>query len=192
MPDIPDAVRLAVRRRHGELGNAAFHISLAQRDPQSAAKISSSDPQRMIRAMEVIEATGRSLSAWQAEPAAGPPPGLRFRTVLLLPPREEIYAAIEERFDRMVTAGGLPEVTALAARGLDPDLPVMKALGVPDLAAYARGELDFETAATRAKTAIRNYAKRQITWFKGQMVANVTFITKFSERFKEQMLSKIL
>lgn len=192
IPDIPPAVRSQVRRRHAQLGNQAFHAELAARDPTAAAKIRVSDSQRMMRAAEVLEATGRSFVEWQRTADDGPPDGVRFRIILLMPPRETLYAAIDARFDRMVAEGGLDEARALAARGLAPDLPVMKALGVAELAAAARGELDLETALARAKTAIRNYAKRQITWFRGQMVADITLETKYSESFKEKILSEII
>ena len=109
-----------------------------------------------------------------------------------MPPREALYAAIDARFDRMLADGALDEARALAARGLAPDLPVMKALGVAELAAAARGEVEIAAAIMRAKTATRNYAKRQITWFKGQMVADLTISTQFSESIKEKILSKIL
>jgi tRNA dimethylallyltransferase len=191
-PDIPPAVRAAVRRRHAELGNQAFHAELAALDAAAAAKIPASDSQRMTRAAEVLEATGRSLAEWQRDQACGPPEGLAFRVILLMPPRETLYAAIDARFDGMAAAGALDEARALAARGLAPDLPVMKALGVAELAAAARGELEISVAVTRAKTATRNYAKRQITWFKGQMVADIVFSAQFSESFKEKNLSKIL
>jgi len=192
IPDIPPAVRAAVRRRHAELGNQAFHAELAARDSTAAAKIPVSDSQRMTRAAEVLEATGRSLAEWQRAPAEGPPEGLSFRIILLMPPRETLYTAIDARFDRMVAEGALDEARALAARGLAPDLPVMKALGVAELAAAARGELETIAAVTRAKTATRNYAKRQITWFKGKMVADKIFFTQYSESFKEKILSEVL
>jgi len=192
IPDIPAAVRNAVRRRHAELGNQAFHAELAGHDAAAAAKIPAGDSQRMTRAAEVLEATGRSLTEWQRGQACGPPEGLAFRVILLMPPREALYAAIDARFDRMLADGALDEARALAARGLAPDLPVMKALGVADLAAAARGEVETAAAIMRAKTATRNYAKRQITWFTGQMVADLTFSTQFSESIKEKILSKIL
>ncbi len=192
IPGIPPAVRAAVRRRHAELGNQAFHAELAARDAAAAAKIPASDSQRMTRAAEVLEATGRSLADWQRAPADGPPEGLAFRVILLMPPRATLYAAIDARFDRMVAEGALDEARELAARGLAADLPVMKALGVAELAAAARGEVETAAAVTRAKTATRNYAKRQITWFKGQMVADLTLYTQFSESIKEKILSEIL
>ena len=191
IPDIPPSVRTAVRRRHVELGNQAFYAELAARDPAIASKIQVSDSQRMTRAAEVLEATGRSLTTWQCMPVEGPPEGLSFRVILLIPPRVALYAAINARFDRMMEEGALDEAHSLAARGLSPDLPVMKALGLAELAA-AHGEMEIRAAVMQAKTATRNYAKRQITWFKRQMIADKTFFTKYSERFKEKFLSDIL
>jgi tRNA dimethylallyltransferase len=192
VPDIPDAIRVRVRARHAALGNEAFYAELAARDARAAAGIALGDTQRMIRAAEVIEATGRSLIDWQGEPAEGPPAQLRFRTILLMPPREALYAAVEARVERMAAAGGVEEAVALAARGLDTNLPAMKALGVAELAAAARGEGSLEEALTRLKTATRNYAKRQITWFKGQMVTNLVFQTQFSETSRNDFFIKIL
>jgi tRNA dimethylallyltransferase len=192
VPEIPGEIRRAVRERHAALGNRAFHALLAERDPWGAAAIRVSDTQRMIRAAEVLETTGRPLSAWQAAAADGPPGHLAFRTILLMPPRGAMYAAIEARVARMVEAGALNEAAALAERGLAPGLPAMKALGVADLAAAARGEVALDAALERHKTATRNYAKRQVTWFQGQMVADFMFLTKFSEREQEEIFSKIL
>lgn len=192
IPDIPAKVRAAVRARMTALGPEAFHAELAVEDPEGAAAIGPSDRQRMVRAAEVLEATGRPLAHWQAAEPESPPPGLRFRTVLLMPPRADLYAAIEVRFGRMIQLGALAEAEALAARSLDPGLPAMKALGVAELIAAARGEMELGEALSRAKTATRNYAKRQVTWFKRQMIADVTFETQYSERFRKKMLSEIL
>lgn len=193
VPEIPEAIKRAVRARHGALGNAAFHAELAARDPEGGAAIRVSDTQRMIRAAEVLEATGRPLAAWQREEAAiGPPAHLAFRVLLLMPPRADLYAAIDARVGRMVEAGALEEAVRLTERGLPPDLPAMKALGLADLAAAARGEVPLEAALERLRTATRNYAKRQITWFQGQMLADTVFLTQFSESTCEEILSKIL
>lgn len=192
VPDIPEEVRARVRARRAEIGNAAFHEELARRDPEAARTIGPGDSQRMMRALEVLEATGWPLAHWRGQPPEGPPPGLVFHTVLLDPPRAALYAAIEARFERMVAAGALAEARVLAARGLAPDLPAMKALGVAELAAAARGEIAFAAAVARAKTASRNYAKRQVTWFRGQMIADWRSSEKFSESLYEKILSEIL
>lgn len=192
VPAIADSVRVAVRARFAEIGPAAFHAELARRDPETAASVRPSDPLRLMRAMEVLEATGLPLARWRALPAQALPGALRFRTMLLDPPRAALYAAIEARFDRMIEAGALDEARALAARGLDPALPAMKALGVMDLARAAAGEIAMEQAVSRAKTASRNYAKRQETWFSRQIIADFSYNEKFSESLFEKILSEIL
>ncbi len=192
VPAIPESVRAAVRARHAELGNEAFHAELARRDPDGAAAVRPTDPQRMVRAMEVIEATGLSLARWRALPADAPPAGLAFRTVLLDPPREALYAAIEARLRGMVDAGALAEAAALVGRGFDPDLPAMKALGVAELARAAAGDMPLEQAVMRAVTLSRNYAKRQVTWFRRQLITDFSFNEQLSESICEKILSEIL
>lgn len=192
VPDIPENIRSGVRARHADLGSAAFHAELAARDPETAATIRPTDPQRMMRAMEVLEATGLPLARWQALPVDGPPAGLEFRTVLLDPPRAALYAAIEARFLRMVEAGALAEAAALIGRGLDPALPALKALGVAELARAAAGEIPLEQAVMQATTLSRNYAKRQVTWFNGQLITKYHYKEKFSESLYEKILSEIL
>jgi tRNA dimethylallyltransferase len=191
VPPIPAEVRARVRARHATLGDAAFHAELAARDPAGAGAVRASDPQRMIRAMEVIEATGRPLAAWQAE-AADRAPAHAFRVVLLDPPRTRLHAAIEARFDRMMAVGALEEVRALAGRRLDSALPAMKALGVRELMAACRGEATPAEAAARAKAASRAYARRQGTWFRRQIIADYRYQEQFSELLCEKILSEIL
>lgn len=169
VPDIPDAVREKVRQQAACLGPVGLHARLAARDPASAARLRDSDPQRLMRALEVFEATGRSLTEWQAEP---PPPPLMPEPavrVVIGPDRTWLHARIAERFEAMVAAGGLAEAAAFAARGLDPALPAMRAIGVAPLAAVARGEVALADAVRRAVTDTRRYAKRQETWFRNRM-----------------------
>jgi tRNA dimethylallyltransferase len=168
MPPVPEAVRLAARERHGALGGAAFRAELLARDP-GAAPLAAGDTQRLVRAWEVVEATGRPLSDWQAQAPEGPPPGLSFLVLLLDPPRPALYAACNGRFLTMVERGALDEVRHLDALGLDPGLPVLKALGVPELGAHLRGAAPLEAAIDAARQATRHYAKRQITWFRHQL-----------------------
>jgi len=172
VPDIPDAVRQSVRARLADEGPEALHAMLRQHDPELAARLAPGDSQRIARAVEVWEATGRPLSEWQRVPPAG---GLRERddveihAFALIPPRHALHERCDRRFLRMVHEGGaLDEVAALLALRYDPALPVMKALGVPELAAHIRGEIALETAITRAQAATRQYAKRQCTWFRNQ------------------------
>ncbi|MDA9545412.1 tRNA delta(2)-isopentenylpyrophosphate transferase [Bradyrhizobium sp. CCBAU 45321] len=169
VPPIPAELREDVRARLERNGVEALHAELAGRDPRAAERLNLRDRTRIARALEVIEATGRSLLDWQRE---GQPPLLpkdRFRAVFLAPERDELYARIDARFDAMLGAGALEEVERLAARHLDPLLPAMKAHGVPSLIRHLRGELSLEEAASIGRADTRHYAKRQFTWFRHQL-----------------------
>jgi tRNA dimethylallyltransferase len=166
IPPIPASVREAARALLDEIGVGALHAKLAARDPQTAAGLRPTDPQRTLRAWEVIEATGRPLMAWQAAPAEPVLKGLRLARILLDPPRDALRAAIAARFETMVEAG-LAEARAL--EGLDPSLPAAKLLGLRPLRALARGEITRAQAVAAAVTATRQFAKRQMTWFRGRM-----------------------
>ena len=134
-----------------------------------AARLRPSDRQRLIRAWEVLEATGRSLAEWQAEPVpAGATGRYRFLRLVRLPPRDQLYAACDARFLDMVERGALQEVGGLYELGLDPKLPVMRALGVRELGRYLDDALSLDEAIARAQQATRNYAKRQMTWLRTQ------------------------
>ncbi|WP_375313304.1 tRNA (adenosine(37)-N6)-dimethylallyltransferase MiaA [Bradyrhizobium sp. A5] len=169
VPPIPAEVREAVRARLERNGVEALHAELAARDPRAAERLNLRDRTRIARALEVIEATGRSLLDWHQE---GQPPLLpkdSFRAVFLAPERDELYARIDARFDAMLGAGALNEVERLAARHLDPLLPAMKAHGVPALIRHLRGELSLAEAAAIGRADTRHYAKRQFTWFRHQL-----------------------
>jgi len=167
VPEIPAEIRRAARALHEELGAAGFHARLAERDPAAAARLPSGDTQRVIRAYEVVAATGRSLLDWQSAGAAASSHAAA--AVLLLPPRPELYAAIDRRVEAMVANGALEEVRHLLARGLPDDLPALKAGGVPELARHLRGELPLPVAMEAAQQATRRYAKRQMTWLRHQL-----------------------
>ena len=169
VPAIPEAIRSAVRVRLSAEGPRALHAALASRDPDGAARIHAMDGSRIVRALEVMEATGRPLGAWQQdnEPAVIDPD--RVARVFLNPDRETLRKQIERRFDAMLGAGAVEEVRALAARSLDPGLPAMKAHGVPWLIRHLRGEINQTEAARQAKADTRRYAKRQFTWFRNQL-----------------------
>ncbi|MGY4231181.1 tRNA dimethylallyltransferase [Bradyrhizobium sp. USDA 4449] len=169
VPPIPGEVRENVRARLERNGVEALHAELARRDPRAAERLNLRDRARIARALEVVEATGRSLLDWHHE---GQPPLLpkdSFRAVFLAPERDELYARIDARFGAMLGAGALEEVEQLGARGLDPLLPAMKAHGVPALLRYLRGELGLEEAAAMGRADTRHYAKRQFTWFRHQL-----------------------
>src|SRR5690606_12672626 len=151
VPPVPPAVRAAAREQLAVLGKAAFHARLAERDPVMGARLRPSDSQRMLRAWEVLEATGRSLADWQAEP--GTPAPWRLAKLCLLPPRQALYAACDARLAAMVAEGALAEVADLLALKLDPALPAMKAVGVAEFAAHLAGKVGLEDALARAQQA---------------------------------------
>jgi tRNA dimethylallyltransferase len=169
VPPIPPKIREAVRARLDRDGVHALHAELARRDGAAAERLKPRDRARIARALEVIEATGRTLSDWHRE---GLPPLLppgRFRALFLAPERNELYARIDARFDNMLTSGALDEVERLAARNLDPLLPAMKAHGVPALVRHIRGEITRDEASAIGRADTRHYAKRQFTWFRHQL-----------------------
>ena len=189
MPEIPADIRAQVRQQMAAKGSLHCHQLLADCDPASAARLASGDTQRIARALEVYEATGKPLSAWQAEAPIGPDPDWRFSTILIAPPRAETNAAIEQRFDKMINAGALEEVRTIA--DLDVELPALKALGVPHLRRHLAGDISLEEAAARSKTATRQFAKRQMTWFKNQIIADKTLPAQYLKSFSDEIFSFI-
>lgn len=178
IPDVPDDIRNHWRAEAARLAGAELHALLAERDPVMAARLRPQDPQRIVRALEVIEATGRSLSQWQEEPAAPILDLADALAIVVAPGRETVYARCDARFEAMLAAGALDEVAALMRLDLDPGLPAMRALGVAALMAHLRGEISLEEAAARVKTDTRRYAKRQITWLKSNMITWKWFVEK--------------
>jgi tRNA dimethylallyltransferase len=167
IPPVPAALRERMAARRKEIGAEAFHAALAARDPESAARLRVSDTQRTLRAYEVLEATGRPLSEWHKEIGKPLLAGMKLARFVLAPPREELYARIDARFDRMIEQGALEEAAALA--GLDLSLPAAKILGLRELRAVNAGTISLEEAKAAAKQATRQYAKRQLTWFRNRM-----------------------
>lgn len=190
VPEVPEAVRQETRARFAALGNRAFHAALADIDPMMAERLHPSNSQRLMRAWEVLAATGRSLADWQAEPPQPPLPA-QFFTLTVMPPRERLYAQCDGRFAGMVERGALAEVRALLDLHIDPALPVSRALGFAELAACLRGEMALETAVAAAQQATRRYAKRQMTWFRHQLVADRLIDTQLSESLEVGILSNI-
>lgn len=191
IPDIPDTLRLEVRALHRQLGGEAFRSALARLDPVGAARLSAHDGQRLIRAYEVVRATGRPLGEWHEEPALSPLMGAHLTTIVMVPPRAELYRAIDQRFEVMVASGALSEVEALLRLGFAEELPIMKAVGVRELADVILGNRSLADAATAAKQASRNLAKRQVTWLRHQTSANLRLETQFSESLLPDFFSFI-
>jgi tRNA dimethylallyltransferase len=169
IPPVPPAIRAAVRNRLVEQGSAALHAELAARDPATAQRLMARDRARTARALEVVLATGRSITDWQRE---GMQPALdsgRAVKIFLEVERSELFRRIDARFDAMLAAGALEEVRALAARRLDPALPAMKAHGVPWLIQHLNAEITLPEATEQAKRDTRRYTKRQASWFRHQL-----------------------
>jgi tRNA dimethylallyltransferase len=167
IPAVPADLRAALSARFDTTGEAVFRAELALADPDAAIRIAPGDRQRLIRALEVFEATGRALTDWRTDTQPLLPEG-SWRALVIEPPRDLLYARCDARFEAMVEMGAVEEADALAARGLDPELPVMKAVGLRELLAWRRGELSREAAIARGQQETRRYAKRQLTWFRNQ------------------------
>lgn len=168
VPEIPAEARARAAADFEAMGEEAFRARLAEVDPAAAARIAPGDRQRLCRAWEVHAATGVSLTDQQVR-AEGALPAGSWSAVALEPPRDVLYARCDTRLQGMLDRGALDEVRALAARDLDPALPAMKAVGFREFAAHLRGEVDLSTALDAARQETRRYAKRQMTWMRGQM-----------------------
>ena len=171
VPPVEPDVRAYWRTQAAARPAPELHALLAARDPATAARLMPTDPQRIVRALEVLELTGRSLTEWQREPGAPVLDEAEVARLLVLPERASLVRRIEVRFDAMIAAGALEEVAGLLALGLSPELPIMRALGVTPLARHLAGEIGLEEAVAVAKTDTRKYAKRQLTWLRRNMIA---------------------
>jgi tRNA dimethylallyltransferase len=173
IPAIPKNIRDAAIQKQNEMGNPAFHGELQKRDPVMAARLNPNDTQRLIRAWEVFEHTGRSLAAWQTETPDAPPPEWHFEIHKLMPVREELNERINTRFIAMIENGALDEVKAFNDRidrgEVRPDTPLNVAHGFEYLRRHLQGELSLEEAIDLSQTQSRQYAKRQMTWFRHQL-----------------------
>ncbi len=172
IPDIPDDIRSGVRSECQNNGSEALHKELQGIDPEAAARLAPGDSQRISRAMEVFRATGIPLSTWQQDTPPGPMAKLDraggVDKIAIIPERSELYRRCDLRFDQMLTEGAIAEVEALMARQLSPEFPIMRALGVPALAAYLSGLVSLDEASAEAKMQTRRFAKRQLTWLRNQ------------------------
>jgi tRNA dimethylallyltransferase len=169
IPPVPEAVRAEVRNKAGGRATPELHKELAARDLETAQRLNPNDRQRILRALEVLDATGRSLASFFSARA---PPVLtagEWTGLYLAPDRAELGQRIDARFGAMLARGALDEVAALAKRRLDPALPVMRAHGVPHLIAHLEGRLSLDEATLRSKLDTRHYAKRQFTWARHQL-----------------------
>jgi tRNA dimethylallyltransferase len=184
VPAIPAAIRDEAAALYEEIGGAAFRERLAALDPAAAGRLPPGDRQRLLRAWEVVHATGKPLGEWQRRGGKSEP--FRFATILIMPPREALYAACDRRFAAMIAAGALEEAKFLMDRGLPPDLPAMKGVGVPELMRHLRGETGLDEAIATAQRATRRYAKRQMTWFRHQIIPDLVFDQQLSPSMSRQ------
>jgi tRNA dimethylallyltransferase len=191
IPEIPQSVTDDMTRHHVAIGAEAFHAELAERDPDSADRIRPSDKQRLIRAAGVLAATGKTLGQWQAEGKENGGLDLPMHRLALMPPREVLYGRCDARLQAMFYGGAQEEVRALNEMKLDPSLPIMKAVGVPEILRYQAGEIDAETAVSTAQQSTRRYAKRQMTWIRNQMKDWKTVSEQDSERISAEIFSFI-
>ena len=169
IPAVPDAVRARIRAEAEGVPPAELHAKLAARDPETAARLRPTDPQRILRALEIFEAAGAPLATFQGAREGALLDAARCQCLFLAPQREALNARIDARFDRMMEAGALDEVRRLIARDLDPTLPAMRAVGVPGLSAFLRGDCSLEAAVEKSKRDSRHYAKRQFTFARTQL-----------------------
>jgi tRNA dimethylallyltransferase len=192
IPPIPDQVRDDAQNLYDDIGEEKFRAALRKLDPLTAEKLARNDRQRLIRAYEVAKHTGKALGEWHALSASKVKFPSRLRegndakgvmgvggelavsgtlTIephLILPPRDQLYAACDKRFTYMIEQGAVDEVRAFLQRGLNPILPAMKTIGVREIGAYLAGAWTLDEAITKAQQMTRNYAKRQLTWFRNQ------------------------
>jgi len=169
IPHVPPEAIAAAEAEIAGLDREARGRLIAERDPIVAARLTAPDPQRVVRALAVLIATGRSLASFQDEAQHGLLDGWEIEKLVLNPDREVLRQRIARRLETIFAAGVVEEVRALLAFGLDPSLPAMKAIGVPEIVAMLAGELTEAEAIERAVIATRQYAKRQRTWFRGRM-----------------------
>ncbi len=169
VPEVPAETRQQVRDLGDTKDNEALHAMLVERDPRTASEVRIPDRQRILRALEVIEATGRGLAEWREEPGVPVLDQGDYQAIFLETDREALGKRIDARFDKMLAEGAIEEVRALDARKLDPKMPAMKAHGVPWLIKHFNGEISLEEAAAQGKRDTRQYSKRQETWFRNQL-----------------------
>ncbi len=173
IPDIPDEVRIRTVNMQKELGNPRFHAELAKRDPVMADRFHPYHTARLVRAWEVLEATGKSLAQWQQEKRIAPPDNWEFKVEIIIPERSVLHQRCNDRFLQMIENGVLEEVEKFGQRiekaEVRGDIPLVKALGFRQLLSYIKGEIDMQTAIDKAQAKTRQYAKQQVTWFRNQI-----------------------
>jgi tRNA dimethylallyltransferase len=189
IPEIPDIVRLQAREKLKVLGNENFSKELIKLDPLLGNKIPIGDSQRLTRAWEVMKATGQSLATWNMEPDQ--PTGLSLYHVLLIPDREILYRICDQRFLGFMDQGAVAEAETIKNMNLDPSLPAMKALGLSQIIKYLDGEMYLDDAIKHAQQKTRNYAKRQMTWFRNQLKPNFSYTKPYDGSIDQGLMIEV-
>ena len=191
IPEVDPAVRQHWRDEAQSKGTGELYIHLTMQDPETAARLNPSDTQRIVRALEVLQSSGKSLSYWHAQKGTPVVDLGAAHAFALMPERGDVYVRADARFEQMIEAGALAEADGLQRLGLDPDLPAMRALGVAPLIAHLRGESELDDAVAIAKAETRQYIKRQMTWLKRHMIAWKYIKTKYNEINTTEVMSFI-
>lgn len=191
MPFVPKRVRSALNQRLEREGVSALYAELRTVDPRQAMRLGPTDSQRIVRALEIFQHTGKCMSAWQSGEMEPTSPNLAFFTSILLPDRDELFRAINMRFDRMLEAGAVEEVEHLLASKPDEDYPPLKAVGVPPIRAFLASYIDRDSMVELAKRDTRRYAKRQYTWFQKQIIPDITVQKKHMINPNDEIFAKI-
>ena len=176
---MPDDIRAQGEAQLAEQGLQSFYDELVVQDPMIKGAIDPQNPRRVMRAWEVFHTTGKSLKHWQSLPKSGPPKGITFKKIALLPPRDIIYQRCDQRFENMLDTGAVEETRDLNHKidtgHVPPDALITKAIGFSQIADFLNDKIDKKTAIIKAQQATRNYAKRQTTWLNNQFNADVIF-----------------
>ena len=191
MPAVASEIRTALNERLKREGADVLHTELASSDPVTASRLHRSDGQRIVRALEVFAASGKPLSAWQSGQTEAAPENLRFLTVLSLPDREELYEQINSRFENMLESGAIEEVESFISADPQVDHPLWKAVGVLPISTFLKGEIDRNHMIERGKQDTRRYAKRQMTWFRHQIIPDLPIYEQYSKQIETEIFSKI-
>ena len=192
IPQVSGEIREEVISRRNKKGAEAFHDELRRFDPKTALKVDLNDTQRMVRAYEVYLGTNRSLSDWQESKPTKAPFKANYQIVILDPPRDKLYKKCDHRFNWMIKNGAIDEVKGLLSLNLEPTLSAMKAIGVAQLTSYLSHEQTLDIAVSEAQKMTRRYAKRQLTWFRNQIIQCYRVNEQYSERLSDEIFSKIV
>jgi tRNA dimethylallyltransferase len=191
MPSVPAAIRDELNDRLQAQGAGALHAELMVCDPETATGLNEADGQRIVRALEIFNHTGRGLKSWQSGETEAAPEDLRFLKIVMLPPRDMLYERVNSRFAGMIENGGIDEVRQLLSGAPDPDFPLLKAVGVPPIRMYLEGEIGRERLLDLGQRDTRRYAKRQMTWFRRQIIPEIAIDTQYSEINRAYIFSEI-